>query len=48
MTFPVFPEIHFPDLESLILPDFVRLRLRQPRLPALKNLTVQVSKHLEK
>jgi len=48
MTFPVFPEIHFPDLESLILPDFVRLRLRQPRLPALKNLPVQVAKHLEK
>ena len=35
-------------MKSLILPDFVRLRLRQPRLPALKNLPVQVAKHLEK
>ena len=48
MTYPVFPEIHFPHLESVVLPDFVRLRLRQPHLPGLKNLPLQVAKHLEK
>lgn len=47
MTRPVFPEIHFPHLEGVEVPDFVRVRLRQPELPPLGDTAGTVADVLE-
>mgnify|MGYP003648486409 CR=1 FL=1 len=46
MTKPVFPAIHLPQLKLVKLPDFVRLRLRQPDIPALDNVGASVAQSL--
>jgi len=43
MTKPVFPDIHLPHLQSVELPDFVRLRLRQPDVAALDDVAGSVA-----
>lgn len=47
MTRPVFPEIHFPHLKGVEVPDFVRVRLRQPELPPLGDTAGTVADVLE-
>ena len=47
MTRPVFPEIHIAHLQGVEVPDFVRLRLRQPDLPALDDTAGTVAEALE-
>ena len=46
MTKPVFPAIHLPHLQSVDVPDFVRLRLRHPEIAPLDDVTVAVGKSL--
>ena len=46
MTNAVFPAIHLPHLQSVLLPDFVRLRLRQPELAALDDVAMTVGQSL--
>lgn len=43
MTKPVFPAIDLPHLQSVELPDFVRLRLRQPDVAALDDVAATVA-----
>lgn len=47
MTRPVFPEIQIPHLQSVEVPEFVRLRLQQPELPALRNVPATVADALD-
>lgn len=47
MTHPIFPEVHLPHLQSIQVPEFVRLRLRQPEMPALGDVSVAVAISLE-
>ena len=42
MTTPTFPAIHLPHLQSVAIPEFVRLRLRQPDVAALADVTKAV------
>lgn len=46
MTKPDFPAIHLPHLQSVEIPDFVRVRLRHPDLPALEDVAATVTKSL--
>lgn len=46
MTKPVFPAIHLPHLQSVELPEFVRLRLRQPELGALDDVAMTIAQSL--
>lgn len=43
MTKPVFPAIHLPHLDTVDIPDFVRLRLRQHDIPALGDVAAKVA-----
>jgi hypothetical protein len=47
MTRPVFPAIDLPHLRSVEVPEFVRLRLRQPELAALGDVAATVERVLE-
>lgn len=47
MTTPVFPEIHLPHLQSVAIPEFTRLRLRQPEVPALEDVAGAVAAALD-
>ncbi len=47
MKSPVFPAIHLPHLQSVELPEFVRLRLRQPDVAALPDVAASVAHSLE-
>lgn len=47
MTRPVFPEIRLPHLDTVEIPPFVRLRLRQPEVPALTDPTARVAATLD-
>lgn len=47
MTRPVFPAIDLPHLQFVDVPEFVRLRLRQPELPALHDVSARVADALD-
>ncbi|WP_226779968.1 hypothetical protein [Oceaniglobus trochenteri] len=46
MNSPVFPAIDLPHLASVRIPDFIRLRLRQPDLPPLDDAPGMVAEQL--